>query len=111
VDEVRVPRATARASRWASVSTTKTVDGVATVTSDRSWNVPFSAAPDDVNEVPTAAGPLEHPGEQLELLVRRAIARPIEVVPEIGDRLEDFLRRSFAERRGLGPVAESTIRR
>src|SRR5918995_5622124 len=44
-------------SRWASVSITNAVGAVATVTSDRSWNVPLSAAPDDVNAVPTVAGP------------------------------------------------------
>jgi hypothetical protein len=30
---------------------------VATVTSERSWNVPLSAAPDEVKAVPTDAGP------------------------------------------------------
>jgi hypothetical protein len=29
----------------------------ASVTTDRSWNVPFSAVPEDVNVVPTVAGP------------------------------------------------------
>jgi hypothetical protein len=33
------------------------VGGEATVTSDRSWNVPFSAEPDEANDVPTATGP------------------------------------------------------
>jgi hypothetical protein len=41
----------------ASVSITNRLGRVASVTTERSWNVSFCAVPDDVNVVPTAAGP------------------------------------------------------
>src|SRR5215211_4346808 len=78
----------------ASVSITNTCGREASVTTDRSWNVPLPAVPDEVNVVPTVAVPSGASRLSIfEPLVLSPFARPDEVVPEVGDQVVDRLRR------------------
>src|SRR5215211_8531374 len=89
-------------SMRASVSITNRCGLVASVTTDRSWNVSLPALPDEVNVVPTVAGPSgASRASILNPLVLRPFARPDEMVPQVHDHVVDGLRRRRGRHGGL----------